>query len=63
MWPRSVQHGACMTLDDMDRIRKFVNEFCTSALLPYIENYIHQLNDIVSSISYELFDLNFLIKN
>ncbi|XP_075215467.1 trafficking protein particle complex subunit 8 homolog l(3)76BDm isoform X2 [Lycorma delicatula] len=49
MWPRSVQHGACMTSEDMDRIRKFVTEFCMNALLPYVENYIHQLNDIISN--------------
>lgn len=49
VWPRSVQHGACMTAEDIDRIKSFINEFCTHALIPYIENYIHQLNDIISN--------------
>lgn len=37
-----------MTTEDIDKIRSLMNDFCTHALIPYIETYIHQLHDIVS---------------
>uniref|UniRef100_W5K4I0 Trafficking protein particle complex subunit 8 n=1 Tax=Astyanax mexicanus TaxID=7994 RepID=W5K4I0_ASTMX len=38
-------HGACLTLNDHDRIRQFVQEFTFRGLLPHIEKNIRQLND------------------
>ncbi|XP_028258909.1 trafficking protein particle complex subunit 8 [Parambassis ranga] len=38
-------HGACLTLNDHDNIRQFVQEFTFRGLLPHIEKNIRQLND------------------
>ncbi|KAM9383796.1 trafficking protein particle complex subunit 8 isoform 4-T4 [Pholidichthys leucotaenia] len=38
-------HGACLTLNDHDRIRQFIQEFTFRGLLPHIEKNIRQLND------------------
>ncbi|XP_067086412.1 trafficking protein particle complex subunit 8 isoform X2 [Osmerus mordax] len=38
-------HGACLTLNDHDRIRQFVQEFTSRGLLPHVEKNIRQLND------------------
>ncbi|KAG5849875.1 hypothetical protein ANANG_G00076330 [Anguilla anguilla] len=38
-------HGACLTLNDHDRIRQFIQEFTSRGLLPHIEKNIRQLND------------------
>ncbi|XP_075997687.1 trafficking protein particle complex subunit 8 isoform X2 [Genypterus blacodes] len=38
-------HGACLTLNDHDRIRQFIQEFTLRGLLPHIEKNIRQLND------------------
>ncbi|KAB5539779.1 hypothetical protein PHYPO_G00093090 [Pangasianodon hypophthalmus] len=44
--PTSSQaHGACLTLNDHDRIRQFIQEFTFRGLLPHIEKNIRQLND------------------
>ncbi|XP_035380054.1 trafficking protein particle complex subunit 8 isoform X1 [Electrophorus electricus] len=40
-----VAHGACLTLNDHDRIRQFIQEFTFRGLLPHIEKNIRQLND------------------
>lgn len=40
-------HGACLTLNDHDNIRQFVQEFTFRGLLPHIEKNIRQLNDQV----------------
>ncbi|XP_043076018.1 trafficking protein particle complex subunit 8 isoform X5 [Puntigrus tetrazona] len=37
--------GTCMTLNDHDHIRQFVQEFTFRGLLPHIEKNIRQLND------------------
>lgn len=37
--------GACLTLNDHDRIRQFIQEFTFRGLLPHIEKNIRQLND------------------
>lgn len=37
--------GACLTLNDHDRIRLFIQEFAFRGLLPHIEKNIRQLND------------------
>ncbi|GAA6231935.1 trafficking protein particle complex subunit 8 [Lates japonicus] len=38
-------HGACLTLNDHDHIRQFIQEFTFRGLLPHIEKNIRQLND------------------
>uniref|UniRef100_A0A4W5KCU7 Trafficking protein particle complex subunit 8 n=1 Tax=Hucho hucho TaxID=62062 RepID=A0A4W5KCU7_9TELE len=38
-------HGACLTLNDHDRLRLFIQEFTFRGLLPHIEKNIRQLND------------------
>ncbi|XP_019936666.2 trafficking protein particle complex subunit 8 isoform X2 [Paralichthys olivaceus] len=38
-------HGACLTLNDHDHIRQFIQEFTSRGLLPHIEKNIRQLND------------------
>ncbi|KAI5619859.1 trafficking protein particle complex subunit 8 isoform X1 [Silurus asotus] len=44
--PTSPQaHGVCLTLNDHDRIRQFIQEFTFRGLLPHIEKNIRQLND------------------
>lgn len=44
-------HGACLTLNDHDRIRQFIQEFTLRGLLPHIEKNIRQLNDQVHTHS------------
>ncbi|KAM4629221.1 trafficking protein particle complex subunit 8 isoform 2-T2 [Polymixia lowei] len=41
----AMNHGACLTLNDHDRIRQFIQEFTFRGLLPHIEKNIRQLND------------------
>ncbi|XP_040926107.1 trafficking protein particle complex subunit 8 isoform X2 [Betta splendens] len=41
----SGSHGTCLTLNDHDRIRQFIQEFTFRGLLPHIEKNIRQLND------------------
>ncbi|XP_028442917.1 trafficking protein particle complex subunit 8 isoform X2 [Perca flavescens] len=38
-------HGACLTLNDHDHIRQFIQEFTFRGLLPHVEKNIRQLND------------------
>uniref|UniRef100_A0A665T8A0 Trafficking protein particle complex 8 n=1 Tax=Echeneis naucrates TaxID=173247 RepID=A0A665T8A0_ECHNA len=38
-------HGVCLTLNDHDHIRQFIQEFTFRGLLPHIEKNIRQLND------------------
>nr|CAD7568876.1 unnamed protein product [Timema californicum] len=45
----SLQHGACLTSSDLEHLRTFVQEFCIKALLPYVENQIQQLSDLISN--------------
>lgn len=44
-------HGACLTLNDHDRIRQFIQEFTFRGLLPHIEKNIRQLNDQVFNLT------------
>ncbi|KAL0164232.1 hypothetical protein M9458_039985, partial [Cirrhinus mrigala] len=37
--------GTCLTLNDHDHIRQFIQEFTFRGLLPHIEKNIRQLND------------------
>lgn len=39
--------GTCLTLNDHDRIRQFLQEFTFRGLLPHVEKNIRQLNDQV----------------
>lgn len=48
----SQAHGACLTLNDHDRIRQFIQEFTFRGLLPHIEKNIRQLNDQVFSLAH-----------
>ncbi|XP_044054925.1 trafficking protein particle complex subunit 8 isoform X2 [Siniperca chuatsi] len=41
----AASHGACLTLNDHDHIRQFIQEFTFRGLLPHIEKNIRQLND------------------
>ncbi|XP_020502574.2 trafficking protein particle complex subunit 8 [Labrus bergylta] len=41
----SGSHGVCLTLNDHDHIRQFLQEFTFRGLLPHIEKNIRQLND------------------
>ncbi|XP_068599317.1 trafficking protein particle complex subunit 8 [Brachionichthys hirsutus] len=43
--PAAGSHGACLTLNDHDHIRQFIQEFTFRGLLPHIEKNIRQLND------------------
>lgn len=38
-------YGACLTLNDHDHVRQFIQEFTFRGLLPHIEKNIRQLND------------------
>uniref|UniRef100_UPI00358F5108 trafficking protein particle complex subunit 8 isoform X2 n=1 Tax=Myxine glutinosa TaxID=7769 RepID=UPI00358F5108 len=40
-----VTHGACLSLEDQERLRQFVQDFTIHGLLPHIERTIRQLND------------------
>lgn len=42
-------HGACLTLNDHNRLRLFIQEFTFRGLLPHIEKNIRQLNDQVET--------------
>ncbi|XP_030289598.1 trafficking protein particle complex subunit 8 [Sparus aurata] len=44
-------HGACLTLNDHDHIRQFIQEFTFRGLLPHIEKNIRQLNDQMGNAS------------
>lgn len=41
-------HGTCLSLNDHDHIRQFIQEFTSRGLLSHIEKNIRQLNDQVS---------------
>ncbi|KAF5273376.1 hypothetical protein FQR65_LT04668 [Abscondita terminalis] len=40
-------HGACLTIEDVEQIKIFIHEFCTRALLPYVERQINLLTENV----------------
>lgn len=42
-------HGICLSTQDIENIRTFVQEFALKALLPYFERQIFQLQDAVHS--------------
>ena len=45
-------HGTSLTSADLDRIRSFITELCSRALVPHIERQIQYLNDQVCSLSF-----------
>lgn len=45
----NVLHGACLSTEDVEQIKLLVYEFCTKALLPYVEREISQLSDYVQN--------------
>ncbi|KAK5639608.1 hypothetical protein RI129_012100 [Pyrocoelia pectoralis] len=40
-------HGMCLTTEDVEQVKLFIHEFCTRALLPYIERQIQFLTESV----------------
>uniref|UniRef100_A0A671Y485 Trafficking protein particle complex subunit 8 n=1 Tax=Sparus aurata TaxID=8175 RepID=A0A671Y485_SPAAU len=48
-------HGACLTLNDHDHIRQFIQEFTFRGLLPHIEKNIRQLNDQVKTLILKMY--------
>ncbi|XP_014255428.1 trafficking protein particle complex subunit 8 [Cimex lectularius] len=45
----SSQHGMYLTSEDINKIKKFVNDFFVKALSPYFQQSINQLNEQVSN--------------
>uniref|UniRef100_A0A671Y281 Trafficking protein particle complex subunit 8 n=1 Tax=Sparus aurata TaxID=8175 RepID=A0A671Y281_SPAAU len=50
-------HGACLTLNDHDHIRQFIQEFTFRGLLPHIEKNIRQLNDQVKTLILKIWEM------
>lgn len=46
---KHVFHGVCLTTEDVEQIKLLVYEFCTRALLPYVEKQIKLLTDFVAN--------------
>lgn len=42
-------HGAALNNNDIEAIKKFLQEYASKALLPYIEKQISQLSESVGS--------------
>lgn len=55
-------HGACLTLNDHDHIRQFIQEFTFRGLLPHIEKNIRQLNDQVQQCRYRHFIISCVVR-
>lgn len=43
----TVLHGSCLSTEDVEQLKLFVHEFCTQALLPFLERQTHQLHELV----------------
>ncbi|KAG7280750.1 hypothetical protein CRUP_037680 [Coryphaenoides rupestris] len=57
-------HGDCLTLNDHDHIRQFLQEFTFRGLLPHIEKNIRQLNDQAPELQIrKMADLCFLVQH
>lgn len=41
-------HGAALNANDIESIKKFLVEYASKALLPYLEKLISQLSEVVS---------------
>lgn len=46
--------GACLTAEDIERVKTLISNFVISALLPFVETQMQYLNEMVIS-SFELF--------
>lgn len=46
----SEAHGAALNNDDIDNIKKFIQEYVSKALLPYIEKQIAQITEVVCTV-------------
>ncbi|XP_017768287.1 PREDICTED: trafficking protein particle complex subunit 8 [Nicrophorus vespilloides] len=44
-----VLHGGCLSTEDVEQIKLFIHDFCTRALLPYIEKQILNLSDMIAN--------------
>lgn len=42
-------YGMYLTHEDIEQIKLFVGEFCTRALIPYVEKQIQALTEILSN--------------
>lgn len=40
-------HGTCLNMNDIDDIKKFLQDYSQKALLPYLEKLIAQLSEVV----------------
>lgn len=45
----TVQHGARLSREDLERLRTMMTDFCLKSLLPYVEKQINLLNDVISN--------------
>lgn len=43
-------HGTALNSNDIEGIKKFLQEYASKALLPYMEKQISQLSEVVSYI-------------
>lgn len=43
-------HGTALNASDIEGIKKFLQEYASKALLPYMEKQISQLSEVVSRI-------------
>ena len=43
-----VRYGDCLTLEDHQRLQRFLEEFVTKGLLPHLEQLMRTMNDRVS---------------
>lgn len=41
-------HGAALNTNDIEAIKKFLQEYASKALLPYLEKQISQLSEVVN---------------
>lgn len=42
-------HGTALNANDVEAIKKFLHEYASKALLPYMEKQISQLSEVVSN--------------
>lgn len=45
-------HGAALNNNDIDAIKKFIQDYASKALLPYIEKQIAQITEVVCIMEY-----------
>ncbi|XP_025837429.1 trafficking protein particle complex subunit 8 isoform X2 [Agrilus planipennis] len=42
----TIVHGCCLSPEDVEQIKLLIHEFCTRALVPYVERKINQLQQV-----------------